>query len=188
MVNTPIHTEEDLQLVKLLSSSATVNEGFKLLIIRYQERLYWHIRRLVNNHEDANDVLQNVFIRVYKNIGKFKGTAKLYTWLYRIATNEAITLINKNKKNSTEDINHTEHSIANTLSADPFFDGNEAVLKLKTAVAALPEKQQLVFNMRYYDELPYKDISEILGTSVGGLKASYHIAVKKIEGLLTENE
>lgn len=188
MIKTPINTEDDQQLTALLKNSATVNKGFRLLIERYQERLYWHIRRLVNNHEDANDVLQNVFIKVYKSIKNFKGTSKLYTWLYRIATNEAITLINKNKKRLAEDIDHPDHGIAATLSADPFFDGDEIVAKLKIAIAQLPEKQQLVFNMRYYDELTYHDISEILGTSVGGLKASYHHAVKKIEALLTEKE
>jgi len=184
MVKTPRHTEGDQQLIGMLQNSKTVNDGFRLLITRYQERLYWHIRRLVNNHEDANDVLQNVFIKVYKSIGNFKGSSKLYTWLYRIATNESITLINKNKKRTTEDIDHPDLGIHSTLSADPFFDGNEAVLKLKTAIAQLPEKQRLVFNMRYYDEMSYNDISEILGTSVGGLKASYHIAVKKIEAIL----
>jgi len=184
MIKTPIHIEEDQRLIKLLQNKATANEGFKQLIEQYQERLYWHIRRLVNNHEDANDVLQNVFVKVFKSIQNFKGTSKLYTWLYRIATNESITLINKNKKKSTEDIDDPDLAMATTLSADPFFDGDEAVLKLKTAIAQLPEKQRVVFNMRYYDELSYKDISEILETSVGGLKASYHHAVKKIEAML----
>ncbi len=188
MIKTPRNTENDQQLTNLLKNSATVNEGFRLLIEQYKERLYWHIRRLVNNHEDTNDVLQNVFVKVYKNIKNFKGTSKLYTWLYRIATNEAITLINKNKKRTTEDIDDPDHGVAAALSADPYFDGDEIVLKLKAAIEQLPEKQKLVFNMRYYDEFTYKEISEILETSVGGLKASYHHAVKKIEAILIEKE
>ena len=148
---------------------------------QYQERIYWHIRRMVTEHEDANDVTQNCFIKVYRSIGRFEGKSKLYTWLYRIATNEAITFLNKKKRKPTSSIDNEEDNLQNRLQADSYFDGDAAQAKLQVALQTLPEKQRLVFNMRYFDEMTYKDISEVLGTSVGGLKASYHHAVKKIE-------
>lgn len=149
---------------------------------KYQERLYWQIRRLVLDHEDANDVIQNSMIKVYRSIHKFEGKSKLYTWLYRIATNEAITFINKKNRKATSSIDDDDNQqVVHQLKADQFFDGNEAQYKLQQALATLPDKQKLVFSMRYYEELSYKEIAEVLETSVGALKASYHHAVKKIE-------
>ena len=165
----------------MLQNGQNVEKGFKLLMLKYQERLYWQIRRLVLEHEDANDVIQNTLIKVFRNIQKFKGDSQLYTWMYRIATNEAITFLNKKQKKTTTSIDSEELNISNRLKADVYFDGDEAQIRLQQALVGLPEKQRLVFNMRYYEEKSYQDISDILGTSVGALKASYHHAVKKIE-------
>lgn len=158
--------------------------AFRELLQRYKERLYWHIRKIVINHEDADDVLQNTFIKVYKNIDKFKGESQLFSWLYRIATNESITLLNKNAKRLQ--ITNEEHQTKaiNNLTADVYFEGDAIQLKLQKAIATLPQKQQIVFNMRYFDAIKYKDMAEILETSEGALKASYHIATKKIEAFL----
>lgn len=156
-------------------------QGFRLLMEKYQERLYWHIRRMVREHEDANDVIQDCFIKVYRNIHLFEGKSQLYTWLYRIATNEALTFLKKEQRQSAVSIGNGEGGLAGQLHADAYFDGDEAQRRLQRALEELPEKQRLVFNMRYFDELSYKDISSILDTSVGALKASYHHAVKKIE-------
>ena len=171
----------DEEILSLLQSGQNVEKGFKLLMLKYQERIYWQIRRLVLEHEDANDVIQNTFIKVFKGIQKFKGDSQLYTWMYRIATNEAITFLNKKQRKKTESIDNETLNIVNQLKADVYFDGDEAQIRLQQALVGLPEKQRLVFNMRYFEEMSYKDISETLGTSVGGLKASYHHAVKKIE-------
>ncbi len=166
-----------------------MEQGFRLLMTKYQERLYHHIRRMVNEHQDANDVIQNTFIKVFKNIAKFQGNAQLYTWLYRIATNETITFLNKKKKKATKSIDDEELDIANRLSAASYFDGDAAQKILKKALNTLPDKQKLVFNMRYFDEMSYQAISDVLETSVGALKASYHHAVKKIELFINkENE
>ena len=161
--------------------------AFRELLNLYKERLYWHIRKIVISHDDADDVLQNTFIKVYRSIDKFKGDSKLYSWLYRIATNESITLINKNAKRLQ--ISNEEHqtNAINNLTADVYFEGDEIQLKLQKAIATLPQKQQLVFNMKYFDDLKYREIADILETSEGSLKASYHIAVKKIETYLTSN-
>ncbi len=153
---------------------------------QYKERLYWHIRKIVISHDDADDVLQNTFIKVYRNINNFKAESKLYSWMYRIATNESITFINKRAKQNAVDVNDMQYKLAENLEADVYFDGDEMQLQLQKAIAILPQKQQLVFNMKYFDDMKYKDISEILETSVGALKASYHHAVKKIEKFLTE--
>lgn len=168
--------EQILELIQLNKDG-----GFRSLMHQFQEPIYWHIRRMVTLHDDANDVLQNTFIKVYKNIGKFNRDSKIYTWIYRIATNESITFLNRKKKKRTEAIDGDENSIEYSLRADTFFDGNEAELALQKAILLLPEKQKTVFNLRYYDEMSYKDMSEMLETSVGALKASYHHAVKKIE-------
>lgn len=156
--------------------------GFRLLMAEYQERLYWQIRRLVSSHEDANDVLQNCLIKTWRSIHTFEGKSKLYTWLYRIATNEAITFLNKKKQLSTSSMDDGESPLSNRLRADRHFDGDEAQAHLQEAIALLPEKQRLVFNLRYFDEMNYADMSDMLGTSEGALKASFHHAVKKIEG------
>ncbi|MFK7775718.1 MAG: RNA polymerase sigma factor [Saprospiraceae bacterium] len=176
----------DEEILDLLQNDINVEQAFKWLVLKYQERLYGHIRRMVNEHEDANDVIQNTFIKVFRNIKKFEGNAQLYTWLYRIATNETITFLNKKKRKATTSIDDRDLDMANRLSADSYFDGNLAQSKLKRAIEILPEKQKLVFNMRYFEEMTYQEISNILKTSVGGLKASYHHAVKKIEHFLNE--
>ena len=178
----------DEEILSMLKNGQNVEKGFKLLMLKYQERLYWQIRRLVLEHEDANDVIQNTFIKVFRNIQKFKGDSKLYTWMYRIATNEAITFLKKKQKKTTTSIDSEELNIANRLKADVYFDGDEAQIRLQQALVSLPEKQRLVFNMRYFEEKSYQEISDILGTTVGGLKASYHHAVKKIELHIKEVE
>ena len=175
-------SDEDLLL--LLQQPQGLERGFSLLMNKYQERLYWQIRRLVVEHEDANDVVQNCFIKVFRSISKFEGKSKLYTWLYRIATNEAITFLKQKKRKATSSIDGEALNLANRLEADTYFDGDLAQIKLQKALNELPEKQRAVFNLRYYEEMSYKEMSEVLDTSVGALKASYHHAVKKVEGYL----
>ncbi|SHH42612.1 RNA polymerase sigma factor [Winogradskyella jejuensis] len=178
---------DELDLISQLKNTATKETAFRELMSLYKERLYWHIRKIVISHDDADDVLQNTFIKVFRSIDKFKGDSKLYSWMYRIATNESITHINKNAKRlqiSNEDI---QTNAINNLTADVYFEGNEIQLKLQKAIATLPHKQQLVFNMKYFDDMKYKEMSEILETSEGALKTSYHIAVKKIETFLTSD-
>jgi len=171
-------------LVTELQNKQTLESAFRKLVSEYKQRLYWHIRKIVLTHEDADDVLQNTFIKVYKNIGSFKGESKLYSWLYRIATNESITWLNKRAKHLQIESEELQQQLVNNLQTDVYFDGDEIQWKLQKAIAQLPLKQQLVFNMKYFDTMKYKDISEILETSVGGLKANYHHAVKKIEKYL----
>jgi RNA polymerase sigma-70 factor (ECF subfamily) len=174
-------------LVKELKQKETQAKAFEVLINAYKERLYWYIRRIVLNHDDADDVLQNTFIKVYRNIEGFKGDSKLYSWMYRIATNEALSFIkNKARKLGVSNDEITERTTKN-LEADVYFEGDAIQLKLQKAIAGLPEKQKLVFNMKYFEDMKYEEISEILETSVGGLKASYHLAVKKIEAFLQEH-
>lgn len=172
-------------LLSQLKSSASREKAFRELITLYKERLYWHIRKIVISHDDTDDVLQNTFIKVYKNIDNFKGDSKLYSWMYRIATNESITHINKNAKRMQITNEEVQMHAVNNLQSDVHFDGDEIQLKLQQAIATLPQKQQLVFNMKYFDDMKYKDMSEVLETSEGALKSSYHIAVKKIEAFLT---
>ena len=175
------------QLVKDLQNKENSNSAFRELVSLYKERLYWQIRPIVKNHDDADDVLQNTFIKILNNIQNFKGDSQLFSWMYRIATNEALNFLNQKAKKlklSSEELQ--EHLIAN-LETDVYFDGDEIQLKLQKAIATLPEKQQQVFNMKYFQELKYKEISSILGTSEGALKASYHIAAKKIEDFLKEH-
>lgn len=178
-----LYTDE--QIVSWCQSSDSTNRGFKLLMQKYQERLYWHIRRMVVTHEDTDDVLQNAFIKVYKNIGNFRGDSQLYTWLYRIATNEAMShMRKKEQKYKHNKVEADEH--LTELKADEYFDGNQVQEQLTLAIAGLPARQKAVFNMRYYDEMSYADIAEVLELSVGSLKASYHHAVKKIEKYIHE--
>jgi len=174
-------------LIKQLQSSQDKESAFKTLVKIYKERLYWHIRHIVKSHDDTDDALQNTFIKVYKNINRFKGDSKLYSWLYRIATNEAITLLNKNAKRLQISNEAVKKLAIDRLKADIYFEGQAIQLKLQKAIATLPEKQQLVFNMKYFQDLKYREISKILDTSEGALKASYHIAVKKIENYLKTN-
>ena len=171
---------EETTLVTELRNPKTKEIAFRKLITLYKERLYWHIRKIVISHADADDVLQNTFIKVFKNIANFKAESKLYSWMYRIATNEAISFINKKAKEKNVDITDYQQHLTSNLESDDWFTGDEIQLILQKAIATLPQKQQLVFNMKYFDEMKYQQISEILETSVGGLKASYHHAVKKI--------
>jgi RNA polymerase sigma-70 factor (ECF subfamily) len=178
---------DEAKLVEDLKSQEHKEQAFRTLMALYKERLYWHIRNIVKSHDDADDVLQNTFIKIYSNIHSFKGDSKLFSWIYRIATNESITLLNKNAKQlliSNEDL---QESAITNLPTDVYFDGNEMQLKLQEAISKLPQKQQLVFNMKYFQDLKYKDMADILETSEGALKASYHLAVKKIEAYLTKN-
>ena len=178
--------DKDKEILALIKSDESFERGFQILVSTYKERLYWHIRRIVHFHDDADDVLQNVFIKVFKNIKGFEAQAKLYTWMYRIATNESITFINKRKKQQVLGQEHLEH-LSERLRADSYFDAEEANIKLVQAIETLPEKQKLIFNMRYYDEMPYGEISSILDTSVGALKANFHHALKKVEAYLKDN-
>jgi RNA polymerase sigma-70 factor (ECF subfamily) len=162
-----------------------LNKGFKKVVEKYSLRLYRHIRRLVILHEDADDALQNTFINAWRNINNFRDECSLYTWLYTIATNEALTLINKRKRNTTVSFNDLESHFANSHEGSTYFDGDDAQVKLQNAILQLPEKQRIVFNLKYYDDMTYKDMSIVLNTSEGALKASYHHAVKKIEKIIT---
>jgi RNA polymerase sigma factor, sigma-70 family len=160
-------------------------KAFEVIVNYYSEKLYWQIRKMVLSHDDANDLLQNTFIKAWTNIDLFRGEAKLSTWLYKIAINECITFLNKQRALNNVSIDDTDGFLVGKLESDDYFDGEEAQLKLQQAILTLPDKQRLVFNMKYYEDMPYEEISEILGTSVGALKASYHHAVKKIEAFLT---
>lgn len=175
--------DEEL-LVYELKSSHTQERAFRKLMSLYKKRLYWHIRKIVLSHDDADDVLQNTFIKVFKNIHSFQGDSKLYSWMYRIATNESISFINKKATKNNVDIADLQYKMAEELQNDHYYSGDKIHQLLQMAIVTLPQKQQLVFNMKYFDEMKYKDMSEILDTSVGALKASYFHAVKKIENFL----
>jgi len=181
-----LKTSEDL-LIKRLQEKKTSSEAFKELVSLYKERLYWHIRNMVKDHEDTHDVLQNTFIKIFKNIHNFKGESKLFSWMYRIATNEAISFLNKRAKRNQISSEDLQQQLIANLESDVYFEGDEIQLKLQKAIASLPAKQQQVFNMKYFQELKYREISEILETSEGALKASYHHAAKKIEEYLKSN-
>ena len=168
-------TDEDI-LIERLRDHATRRTTFSEIVKVYSEPLYWHIRRMVLSHDDANDLLQNTFIKAWTGIDGFLGNAKVLTWLYRIATNETITFLNRNNAVAMEDA----ESYATQLEADSYFDGDALQTRLQEALQTLPPKQRMIFNMKYYDDMKYEEISSILGTSVGALKASYHLAVKKI--------
>jgi RNA polymerase sigma-70 factor (ECF subfamily) len=172
---------DEVTLVEQLQDVQTKEQAFRVLIKQYKERLYWHIRKIVISHDDADDVLQNTFIKVFRGIDNFKQDSKLYSWMYRIATNESITFLNKRAKERNVDISEIKQELVTSLSSDDWFTGDEIQLILQKAVATLPEKQQLVFNMKYFDNMKYDEISSILETSVGALKASYFHAVRKIE-------
>lgn len=172
---------EDSELLVMFREPASKEKAYTSIIRKYQERLYWHIRRMVVDHEDANDVLQNVFIRVWNGLENFREDAKLYTWLYRVATNECLTFLEQQKRKATVSMDGMEEGLSNQVKADKDFDASKIEWKLQLAIQRLPEKQRLVFNLRYYDEMPYEEMSRVLETSEGALKASYHHAVKKIE-------
>ncbi len=174
-------TTQDAELLALFRNPATKEKAFTDIIKKYQEKLYWHTRRMVVEHEDANDVLQNVFIRVWNGLENFREDSQLYTWLYRIATNECLTYLEQQKKRSAVSLSDMESGLSNKIKADKHFDPAKLEWKLQLAMQQLPEKQRVVFNLRYYDEMPYEEMSRVLETSEGALKASYHHAVKKIE-------
>jgi RNA polymerase sigma-70 factor (ECF subfamily) len=178
----------DQQILDALKVPSTRENAFRHLISLYKERLYWHIRKIVLNHDDTDDVLQNTFIKIWSGIDSFRGDSSLFTWLYRIATNESITFLNQKKRKLTFSLTDENEYLVNNLESDPYFDGNQWQLLLQKAVAQLPDKQRIVFNMKYYDDIKYEDMSEILGTSVGALKASYHHAVKKVEEFIKLHE
>ncbi|MDT0690220.1 RNA polymerase sigma factor [Salegentibacter sp. F188] len=172
------------EFIERLKDKATAQEAFSELVSHYKERLYWHIRNIVKNHDDTDDILQNTFIKIFKNIGNFKGESQLFSWMYRIATNEAITFLNKQARKNHISSQELQDQIIGNLESDVYFEGTEIQLKLQNAINSLPAKQQQVFNMKYFQDLKYREISEILETSEGALKASYHIAVRKIEEYL----
>src|SRR6187431_3281311 len=173
--------QADELLLMQFRTEGTKESGFTSIIKKYQEKLYWHIRRMVVDHDDANDVLQNVFIRVWNGLENFREDSQLYTWLYRIATNESLTFLEQQKKRTAVSLSDVETGLSNKIKADKYFDSNKLEWKLQLAIQQLPEKQRVVFGLRYYDEMPYEEMSRVLETSEGALKASYHHAVKKIE-------
>lgn len=177
----------DAEILEKFRDENTRSYAFNLLVKKYQQKLYSLIRRMVISHDDTDDVLQNTFIKVFSNLEKFREDSQLYTWLYRIASNEALNFLNKKRTRFLVPIVDVEHKLAKSLESDPYFKGDAIQMKLQQAILRLPEKQRLVFNMKYFEEMKYEDMSEVLGTSVGALKASYHHAVKKIEDFLTKS-
>lgn len=176
--------DTDNNIIAELKDENKRDLAFHTLVTTYQERLYWHIRKMVMNHDDTDDVLQNTFMKVWRNIDKFREESSLYTWLYRIATNESITFLNSKKKKNMMPLNDVSEYLLENLMSDPYFEGDEIQRKLQQAIIRLPDKQRIVFNLRYFDEMKYDDMAEVLETSVGALKASYHHAVKKVEEYL----
>lgn len=178
---------EDKDLLEKFQNPDTKNYAFNLLVRKYQQKLYWHIRKMVIDHDDANDLTQETFIKVWNSLETFRGGSQLYTWLYRIATNECLGFLNKKKRRFFLPIVNVQAQLEAKLDDSDLITGEEIQLKLQKALLKLPDKQRLVFNMKYFDEMKYEDMSAILGTSVGALKASYHLAVKKIEDFLNHN-
>ncbi|MCF8460108.1 MAG: sigma-70 family RNA polymerase sigma factor [Flavobacteriales bacterium] len=178
--------DQDKDLLKRFRDPSSRNMAFRELVNRYQERLYWHVRRIVIDHDDADDVLQNTFIKAFKNLDRFREDSQLFTWLYRIATNEALTFLKKKRKNIFVSLDDVSYALSSQLESDTEVSGDAIQLKLQQAILTLPTKQRLVFNMKYFDEMKYEEIAEVTGTSVGALKASYHHAVKKIEAFVKQ--
>ena len=176
----------DKELLKLFRDSNTKNYAFNLIVKKYQEKVYWQVRKIIIDHDDTDDVLQNTFIKVWNGLENFREASGLFTWLYRIATNEALTFLKQKKRRYFLPLVDVQKQLADTLETDEYFNGDEVQLKLQKAILTLPEKQRLVFNMKYFDDMKYEEMSEILKTSVGALKASYHHAVRKIEKYLTK--
>lgn len=179
---------EDAEILQKFGVEKTRNEAFNLLLNKYQQKIYWHIRRIVIDHDDTDDLVQETFVKVWKNLANFRSDSQLYTWLYRIATNESITFLNKKKLKNNISLDDVGSELAETLASSSYFDGDKIQRKLQEAILTLPEKQRLIFNMKYFDDMKYDEISEVLGTSVGALKASFHIAVKKIESILINQD
>ncbi|MGF7230469.1 RNA polymerase sigma factor [Arachidicoccus sp.] len=179
---------EDAELLQLFKQDATKEKAFTDIVKKYQEKIYWHVRRMVIDHDDANDVLQNVFIKVWKALTNFREDSQLYTWLYKIATNECLTFLDQKKRKGSISLDEIESGLSNKIKADEGFDAKKLEWRLQLAIQQLPEKQRLVFNLRYYDEMPYEEMSQVLGTSEGALKASYHHAAKKIEEFIKNGD
>jgi len=177
----------DKDILELFRSEERKDYAFNLIVRRYQERLYWHIRRIIIDHDDTDDILQNTFIKAWSGLETFRETSALFTWLYRIATNEALTFLKQKRRKYLLPLIDVEKQLSNTIETDEYFDGDELQMKLQKAILTLPEKQRIVFNMKYFDEMKYEEIAAIMNTSVGALKASFHHAVKKIEKYLTEH-
>ncbi|MBR4065541.1 MAG: sigma-70 family RNA polymerase sigma factor [Bacteroidaceae bacterium] len=177
----------EIEIIASLKDESRRAAAFSVIVNRYSQQIYWHIRRMVLSHEDTNDLVQNTFVKAWMNIDKFRGDSRISTWLYRIAINETLTFLGKNT-NSTVSINSPEGSVAELLESDTYFNGDKADALLHEAISKLPDKQRLTFNMKYFEDIKYEEMSEILGTSVGALKASYHIAVKKIEEYLSDKD
>ena len=175
---------KDQELLLMLRDENKRRKAFGMLVEQYSESLYWQIRKMVLSHDDANDILQNTFLKSWTNIEQFRGDSKISTWLFRIAINETYTFLNKERQKNQTSFTDLEDVMVQNLQSDPWFSGDEAALSLQKAILTLPDKQRLVFNMKYYNEMKYEEISEILGTSVGALKASYHYAVQKVEAFL----
>jgi len=173
------------EMLAMLQDENQSHKAFGVLVKAHSQQLYWQIRNMVLNHDDANDVLQNTFIKAWNAISSFRGDSQLSTWLYRIAVNETLTFLNSQRMKNVSGITELEDVLVQRMEADSYFSGEEAQLRLQKAILTLPEKQRLVFNMKYYEEMKYEEMSEVLGTSVGALKTSYHLAVKKIEKILT---
>ena len=179
---------DDAEILSKFRDEKTRNEAFNLLLKKYQQKIYWHVRRMVIDHDDADDLIQDTFVKVWKNLPGFRNDSQLYTWMYRIATNECITFLNKRKQKNNISLDDMDNTLADTLADTSYFNGDQAQMKLQQAILTLPEKQRLVFNMKYYDDMKYEEMSDVLGTSVGALKASFHLAVKKIEAFLLSKD
>ncbi len=179
---------EEKELVKALQTETAKEAAFRELVSQYKERLYWQIRNMVLDHDDADDVLQNTFIKIFRNINSFKGDSKLHTWMYRIAANESITFLNKKAKRNNISIENLKDNAVRKLESDVYFEGDQIQLQFQKAIATLPERQKLIFTMKYFEDHTFEELSEILETSVGGLKSSYHIAVKKITEFLKNQD
>ena len=175
---------EDTEILEKFQNEKTRNEAFNLLLKKYQQKIYWHVRRMVINHDDADDLVQDIFVKVWKNLLGFRNDAQLYTWMYRIATNECITFLNRKKLKNNIPFDDVSYELSESLTESAYFDGDKAQKKLQKAILTLPDKQRLVFNLKYFDEMKYEEMSDVLGTSVGALKSSFHLAVKKIEAYL----
>jgi RNA polymerase sigma factor (sigma-70 family) len=180
--------KSDQEIISDLKKGENQNLAFQMLVDKYKERLYWHVRKIVLDHDDTDDILQNTFVKVWKNVENFREESTLFTWLYRIATNETLTFLNSKKRRNMMPLNEVSDFLMDNLESDPYFEGDEIQKHLQKAILTLPEKQRIVFNMKYYDDIKYNDMAEILNTSVGALKASFHHAVKKIEDYLDKIE
>jgi RNA polymerase sigma-70 factor (ECF subfamily) len=178
---------EDNELIIKLRNPESCNYGFNLLVRKYQKRIYWHIRKMIIDHDDTDDLVQETFVKIWNNLDKFREDAQLYTWIYRIATNECLNFLRKKRRKFMLPIHDVKNELSEKIDSSPYINGDEIQIRLQKALLTLPDKQRLVFNMKYFDEMKYEEISDITKTSVGSLKANYHHAVKKIEEFLKDN-